>query len=399
MRILAVGNMYPPPHLGGYEIVWQSAMRRARSAGHDVRVLTASRREGEEQVEEDPDVNRELELYWSWADHEWRRLRPLERLRFERRNAAAIERHLAEFEPDVVSFWAMGAMSLSLVERVRRAGIPTMLVVHDDWLVYGPRRDAWMRLWSGRRRPLAPLAEALTRIPTRFRRERRERVLANSEFILRRAREHGYRLPNAGVVSPGIEPDLLRPAPDRDWGWRLLCVGRLDRQKGTDTALDAIAELPDEATLVIAGSGDNGYEGELRERARRLGLSERVSFAGQVERARLAGLYEDADAVLFPVRWEEPFGLVPLEAMARGRPVLATPSGGAVEYLRDGANALLFGADDPHALAAGVRRLAEDAPLRDRLRAGGLETAAEHTSDAFDERIVEELERAASNDR
>jgi glycosyltransferase involved in cell wall biosynthesis len=290
-------------------------------------------------------------------------------------------------------------MSLSLIERVRRAGIPTVLVVHDDWLVYGPRRDAWMRLWSGRRRPLAPIAEIVTGIPTGFGRERPERVLANSEFILRRARGHGYDLSNAAVVTPGIEADLMRPAPDRPWGWRLLCVGRLDRQKGTDTAIAALAELPADSTLVIAGGGDNGYEGELRAQVRRLGLEERVRFAGQVEREGLADLYEDADAVLFPVRWEEPFGLVPLEAMARGRPVVATPGGGTVEYLRDGDNALTFSADDASALARCVGRLAGDATLRDRLRAGGLETAAEHTSAAFDERIVEALECAAANGR
>src|SRR5882757_7526339 len=258
MRILAVGNMYPPHHMGGYELVWQSSMRHARSRGDEVRVLTSDHLEPEVHGEEDPDVHRELELYWSWSEHDWVRLGPLGRLRLERRNAAAMRRHMAELRPDVVSFWSMGAMSLSLIEHVRRAGLPAVLIVHDDWLVYGPRRDAWMRLWSGRRSRLAPVAELLTRTPTRFRHDRPERVLTNSEFILRRAREHGYRLPNAAVVTPGIERRLLDPAPDRSWGWRLLCVGRIDRQKGTDTAIAALAELPADSTLVLAGSGDNG---------------------------------------------------------------------------------------------------------------------------------------------
>jgi glycogen synthase len=399
MHILAVGNMYPPHHMGGYELVWQSAMRRARSRGHDVRVLTSDHREPEVHSEDDPDVHRELELYWSWSEHDWVRLGPFGRLSLERRNATVMKRHVAELQPDVVSFWSMGAMSLSLVELVRRAGVPAVLVVHDDWLVYGPGRDAWMRLWSGQRSRLAPVAELLTRIPTRFHRDRPERVLTNSDFILRRAREHGYRLPNAAVVMPGIERRLLDPAPDRNWGWRLLCVGRIDRHKGTDTAIAALAELPADSTLVLAGSGDNGYADELRAQARQLGLEERVRFEGQVGRERLAELYQDADAVVFPVRWEEPFGLVPLEAMARRRPVVATTTGGAVEYLREGDNTLTFRADDASALAACVRRLAHDSALRERLRAGGLATAAEHTSEAFDERIAEELEHAASYGR
>jgi glycogen(starch) synthase len=396
MRILAVGNMYPPHHMGGYELVWQSAMRAASSRGHEVRVIASDHREPEVHGEDDPDVHRELGLYWSWSEHDWVRLGPLGRLSLERRNATVIRRHVAELCPDIVSFWSMGAMSLSLIEHVRHAGLPAVLVVHDDWLVYGPRRDAWMRLWSGRRSRLASVGELLTRIPTRFRRDRPERVLTNSEFILRRAREQGHRLPNAAVVTPGIERRFVRPVEPHPWEWRLLCVGRLDRHKGTDTAIAALAELPGEATLTIAGSGDNGYEDELRAEARRLGLDGRVKFSGQVAHEDLVDVYAEADAVLFPVRWEEPFGLVPLEAMAGARPVVATARGGAAEYLRDGDNALTFDADDPSGLAACVRRLAADAGLRGRLRAGGLRTAARHTSEAFEDRIVDELERAAA---
>jgi glycogen(starch) synthase len=379
--------------MGGYEVVWQGATRRTRGRGHEVRILTGDHRVPDVEGEEEPDVHRELEMYWSWSEHEWRQLGPLDRLRLERRNGAALARHLAEFRPDIVAFWSMGAMSLSLVERVRRTVLPAALIVHDDWLVYGPRRDAWMRLWSGRRRILAPLAQAVTRVPTRFSRERAERVLANSNFTLRRAQEHGFRLPDADVVTPGIDERLLHPVPNGPWGWRLLCVGRMDRHKGTDTAIAALSELPEEATLVLAGSGDRGFEKELRAECVRLGLEQRVTFVGQVDRHRLPDLYASADAVVFPVRWEEPFGLVPLEAMGRGRPVVATARGGTVEYLRHRENALVFEHDDPRALAECVRRLSSDPSLRTRLRERGLATAAKHTAARFEDRIVDELER------
>ena len=89
--------------------------------------------------------------------------------------------------------------------------------------------------------------------------------------------------------------------------------------------------------------------------------------------------YARADATVFPVRWEEPKGLVPLASMGRGRPVVATGRGGSAEYLRDGENCLLFDAWDADALAAAVRRLAGDPALCQRLREGGLETAPRHT--------------------
>ena len=94
-------------------------------------------------------------------------------------------------------------------------------------------------------------------------------------------------------------------------------------------------------------------------------------------------MYAAADVVVFPVRWAEPWGLVPLEAMAVGRPVVATCTGGSAEYLRDGENCLVVPAEDPDALARAVARLSSDAALRDRLRARGFETAARFTEASF----------------
>ena len=109
-------------------------------------------------------------------------------------------------------------------------------------------------------------------------------------------------------------------------------------------------------------------------------------------------MYAAADAVVFPVIWEEPWGLVPLEAMGIGRPVAATGRGGSAEYLEDGENALLFPAGDAPALAAAVERLAADAGLRARLRERGAETAARHTERRFNE-AVERFPPRRSRDR
>jgi glycosyltransferase involved in cell wall biosynthesis len=152
----------------------------------------------------------------------------------------------------------------------------------------------------------------------------------------------------------------------------------------------ALEHLPSEATLDVVGSGDEDAERRLRALA-----DERVRFRGAVQREQLPAVYASADAVLFPVRWREPWGVVPLEAMAIGRPVVATGRGGSGEYLRDGENALLFDAEDPAALAAQITRLANDAPLRERLRSAGLETARAHTAAAHDARATAILEGLA----
>ncbi len=103
-------------------------------------------------------------------------------------------------------------------------------------------------------------------------------------------------------------------------------------------------------------------------------------------RTRLRSDIATSDVLLFPGRWEEPWGLVPLEAMACGCPVVATGRGGSREYLEDGYNCLLV-PGQPEALARAVRRLSDDPALRERLRAGGLATAPRYTEDAFNRSV------------
>ena len=372
--------------------MWGAAMAHARSLGHTVRVLVSDHRESGIDGEVDPDVHRTLRWYWDQRRYEFPRLSPLERLRIEHHNAEELARHLREFQPDVVAWWSMGCMSLSLIERVRRAGIPAVFVVHDNWLVYGPEFDQWLRMWRGRRRALAPIAQRLLTVPTSVDFGRAGRFVFNSRYTLNRARETGLSAP-AAVVYPGIDARFVDSLAPHPWRWRLVYVGRIDRHKGVDTAVRALAQLPLAAELSIWGTGDEGYVAEMRRLAGDLGVGQRVRFEGWVDADGLAKAYDDADVVVFPVRWEEPFGLVPLEAMGVGRAVVTTARGGTGEFIRDGQNALVFEPDDAESLAAAVRRLAGDEQLRTRLRTAGRDTAARYTLAGFAEQVVEEMVR------
>jgi glycosyltransferase involved in cell wall biosynthesis len=337
VRVLTVGNLYPPNHLGGYELMWQAAVQELRRRGHEVRVLATP------------------ELRWYWRSHRWPR-----RLRLA---APWIERHnrrvfaAAAAPADVVSFWSMGGLSMSLVEHR-----PSLAVVMDDWLLYGPRVDpAW-------RRDGPPAVD---------------RALFISRFVRERSGVDGE------IVHAGYDQDVFGVQPEHEaWGGRLYLPGRLDRRKGH---LVALAALPEDATLLISGVGDEAYGASLRARA-----DGRVSFSTTRDRAVIAAEYAACDAVLFPVEWDEPWGLVPLEAMAVGRPVIATGTGGSAEYLRDGENCLLVPRGDAAALRAAIGRLAGDPALRARLRAGGLATAAEHTLARFVARVADEHEAHAA---
>jgi glycogen synthase len=393
MRILTVGSMYPPHYLGGYELAWSSAVAHLRARGHDVRALTTGFRTTTDAPDE---AGTFRELRWYWREHEWPQIGWRGRVALERHNAAVLDRHLDELRPDVVGWWAMGGMSLGLIERARRAGLPGVAFIHDDWLTYGPHVDRWIRPFRGRPR-LAAAAERATGLPAAVDIETAARLVFVSETVREHARAAGCRVDGSTVAHSGIDPLFLTARPAAPWRWRLLYVGRLDARKGVLDAVEALVELPPEAVLSLAGDGDRRLLEQLRERARQLGVADQVCQLGPRTRAELPDLYASADAVLFPVRWEEPWGLVPLEAMGIGRPVVATARGGSGEYLRDGVNCVAVPARDPPAIARALRRLAGDQALRARLRAGGSETAQRHTERAFNAAVELALERAAAS--
>jgi glycogen synthase len=375
VRVLCVGNIYPPQAPGGgYELTWRSFVRHLRSRGHEARVLTTVHREPGVDAPDDPDVFRELP--WYWRDHVFLTLPWRERIALERNAASLLESHVEEFEPDAVNWWGMGGMSLGLIERVRRWGIPAVGVVGDEWMVWGPRADGW--LVAARR--LGPLAR-LTGLPTRVRLDGAAIWLFNSDVVMRRSGVPGR------VEHPGIDDALFTEAPPRDWSWRLLYLGRMDERKGVHVAIEALNHLPEEATLTLQGRGDPAY-------VETLPITDRVTFSSE-PRERLRDVYADHDVVLFPVQWEEPWGLVPLEAMAVGRPVVASGTGGSAEYLRHEENTLIYSPrNSSEALAAAVTRLADDPALRSRLRDGGLPTAARYTERRYNEAIENALAEA-----
>ncbi len=389
MRVLALGNMYPPHHLGGYELMWRSAMGALRARGCEVRVLTTdfARPDPDPTLPDDPGVYRELR--WYWRDHRFPRLSLRDRLGLERHNQRVLADHLADWRPDVVNWWAMGGMSLSLVEAVRRVPLPAVGIVVDGWMIYAPRVDAYQRICRGAG-PLRALLERRTGAPASVDLDGAGRWLFVSEAARKAARDAGLRLPDSSIAHAGVDAGRFSPAAPREWSWDLLYVGRIDPRKGLPVAVGALEELP-AARLTVIGDGDEAHRAQLRALAAELGVAERLSFE-QRRREELPAAYAASDAVLFPVQWDEPWGLVPLEAMAVGRPVVATGTGGSGEYLRDGENCLLFQpVDSAAALAEAVRRLAADPALRSSLAAGGSRTAARLTEQAFNATVAEAI--------
>lgn len=189
---------------------------------------------------------------------------------------------------------------------------------------------------------VAPLALSYLRLWDQQAAARVDRWVAISETVRRRIQKY-YRA-DAAVVYPPV--DVARfPLNPEPGGAYWLAVGRLVAYKNFDIAVRAFNRLG--WPLVVVGDGIE------RKRLRQL-AGPTVTFTGQVDDARLAELYRGAAGVVFPQ--EEDFGIVPLEAMAAGRPVVALRAGGATETVIDRITGIFFDEQTPEALAEAVDR-------------------------------------------
>jgi glycosyltransferase involved in cell wall biosynthesis len=182
------------------------------------------------------------------------------------------------------------------------------------------------------------------------------------------------------IVPCGVDLDLFTadgPARERRLPHRVVTVGRLVARKGFDTAIRAVAQVPDTELIIAGGPAEGRFEQDpqahrLRRLAAELGIADRVVLAGQVGHAEMPALLRSADAVLCTPAYE-PFGIVPLEAMACGRPVIASAVGGLTDTVIDQTTGFLVPAGDPAAVADRIRRLIDNPAEREALGAAGLE--------------------------
>jgi D-inositol-3-phosphate glycosyltransferase len=186
------------------------------------------------------------------------------------------------------------------------------------------------------------------------------------------------------VVPCGVDIDRFRPTgpvEPKDRRYRILSVGRLVPRKGVDLVVTALARLAaagreDVELVVVGGAGgmvevhDDPEVRRLEDLARQLGVADRVHIRGQVPQTELPRLLRSADAVVC-APWYEPFGIVPLEAMACGVPVIVSAVGGLTDSVVDGETGVHVPPRDPDAIASALGALLEDAPLRQRLGAAG----------------------------
>jgi glycosyltransferase involved in cell wall biosynthesis len=284
------------------------------------------------------------------------------------RYTSRLRRRLRELRPDLVHTTSLKASVYGMVA-ARAAGLPVLWHLHDrlahDYLPAAAVPP--MRL-------LAATAPSALVAPSRFTLETVGRRFRRGMIV--------EALPNA-VPYPEQAVEV------RDEVETVTMIGRLTSWKGQHIFLEAFArafpDRPVRARLVGAATfGEADYERGLRERVNRLGIADRVDFVGFVP--DVGPELERADLLVHASVLADPLNTVVLEGMAAGVPVVATDTGGHVEYLRDGREGLLHRPGDIQGLADALRRASEDAELRRRVAAGARERAQELTPAAVAER-------------
>ena len=297
------------------------------------------------------------------------RVRELRRLARTTRRLAAVAR---AWRPDVLVSW-MPKAHLYAAPVARALGVPSL------WFQHGlpSATDPIDRLAA-----LLPADAVLA--PSR--------TVADAQSGIRpRRRVHvaypGVDLEGAALPAPS---ELLERAGVPAGAPVVGLVGRLQRWKGAHVLLEAVPRLT-EAHVVIVG-GDHplepGYRARLETLAARLGVAGRVHLVGYQPDARR---WMRAFDVVVHASDTEPFGLVVLEAMAAGRPLVAGAAGGPSEIVRDGVDGLLVGFGDAAGLAEKVDRLLGDPVLAERMGRAAAARAREFSADRFAGDVVTAL--------
>ena len=391
MKILVVTNLYPPQHIGGYELGCRDVVEKLRARGHTVRVLTSRfRHEGTENPPDEKNVARVLQFnpHPAGPPHD------------KRTESSKLVQALENFLPDAVYFWNQAGLCQWLPFAAHWHGARTVFFLSDTnfiswrigaWLLGAAQKNWLVRAlfgdtFLGRGWPV------VQNRPCHF----------CSDFIRQTAVKNGITCAprNSIVAHWGIElAQFAAPPRPRRPVKKLLYVGQMIPQKGVHTAIAALGTLAQEKdfaglTLSLAGGGlAPDYEKKMRALPAQLGIANQVIFLGKVPRADLPRVYAEHDVLVFPSEWDEPFAITPLEAIHSGLAIVGTTTGGSGELFRNRETAMTFAAGEAVDCARAIRELVGDPELREKISANAQrEVREKHTLDAMVDKIESSLQ-------
>lgn len=399
MRILALTNLYPPRHVGGYELACADVVSQLSRRGKAIEVLTSWRGFGGPRVVHKARrllrIQAAFDVPFSNVTHE---------LVWNLWNRAILARCVNRFSPDVILAFNLGGLGHPVVHWLQSQPIPVVHEVADKALLtYRPGAGPWPAIPFPHSAARAVLLRLVGMKPRPIAIDLR-RSYFRSEFLKQTFRNAGFEVACAPVIHYGIVLPARLPAFE-DRPLSILFAGRICEEKGVHVILEALEKLSRSAVsaggqirVTLAGPlvGKTSYLRYLEEKARSLAPAFSVRIPGPIPRQELSTFMTRQAIFVFPVLAEEGFGIALLEAMAAGLAVVATGTGGSAELLRDQENALVVRPGDAGALAAALERLVRNVDLRVRLAKEARRTAEQFRLDRTIERIQAHLEAVVS---
>src|SRR5947199_1398905 len=256
--------------------------------------------------------------------------------------------------------WVVGRAAVELKNRV---GLPLIPTIHATEIGRGGSLDGeYRRKMRDIERLLVEQSDGIICCSNY--------MLDQIHYILGAVKTKMRVIPNGGEASRfnnGRQPQLIPTGVSEDRK-TILYVGRIVREKGIFTLLDAFEKLRKQGkdvSLVLVGEGP--LKEDLAKEVLRRKLNDRVKLAGFVDEKKLVSLYNSSDAFVLPSHYE-PFGMVALEAMASRVPVVVSDVGGLSEIVEDGITGVKVPASNPSTLAEGILRVLEDRELSEQLK-------------------------------
>lgn len=355
LSVVLVTNLFPPQELGGYgRMMWEFA-HGLMARGHRVQILTSDASEfgqtpNADEVEMERHVSRTLRLAGTWVGG---RAVPLtDRVELARRlrdNAARLQAVAAQARADLVLAGNLDFLGAALLRPVLDKRTPVLHAVANANPGFGVAElPADPHYW------MAGCSDW------------------NSDAI----KHAGYTPARLETLYPGARVDrffrLFLPDTQR---LRICYASLMLPYKGADTLVRALVRLHEaglDFEAEIAGDApDAKFLAEMQELVRTRGLAEKVRFAGFLDRRGLAALFARSNVLAFPSRFQEPFGISQVEALAAGLVVVSSGTGGAREIIRDRVDGLLFNAGDDADLAGKLAMLARSPEAMARLQRQG----------------------------
>lgn len=387
MKILYLNTLYSPLIEGGAEISLQLIVEGMKARGYEVAVLSLGPEKGlTEDVVQGVKVYRAglKNRYWPYTKQRPGKLNRLAWHLKDRHNAAmgaVVREVLRQEKPDVVSCHNLAGWSVAVWDEIHASGIPIVQVLHDMYLACAnsnmfkgehpcERQCLSCRLLRGQHVSKSDQVGA---------------VVGISQSILDRFTELGYFKHSEKRVIHNTRSIPLPPTKTaRKPGDRLRVgyLGTLSRIKGVEWLIDQFQSLDINATLSIGGRGQSDYEKHLKSLVRKPS----ISFLGQVKSNEF---YSEIDVLVVPSLWQEPLGMVAIEALAHHLPVIAHKIGGLQESVKEGLNGLYCFSSDPDSLGSAITRLYEDVKLYNDLSVAARDSVADILSE---ERMIGEYE-------